>query len=117
MFFILLTLLNKREKEQKERKNIEEQVKMRNTMKSEYVLQHKYPWETDWKSLKECKSEYNDKFNKLLISEPMHLIEVEYRIIKKVTTKLKSTGKTVVRPSTVLIGKSLSDRIKRFNEG
>jgi len=86
-------------------------------MKKEYVLQHKYPWETDWRDLKVCHSEYNEKFNKLLKDEPLHLIEVEYRIIKKVIIKLKSSDKTIVKPETVLIGKDLSDKTKEFNEG
>jgi hypothetical protein len=86
-------------------------------MKKEYVLQHKYPWETDWRDLKVGHSKYNDKFNNIIKDEPLHLIEVEYRVIKKVIIKLKSSDKAIVKPETVLIGKPLSDIVKEYNKG
>jgi hypothetical protein len=82
--------------------------------KSLYSLQHRYPWETDWTPVKDDSTIYGMEFHETLLSEPSHLIEIEYRIIKKETVKLKNSEKKIIRPVPLLVGKELSEHVKKF---
>jgi len=46
-----------------------------------YLLQHKYPWDNVWRVVLSGKK-VGPKFAERIVDEPIHIIEMEYRLIK-----------------------------------
>ena len=84
-----------------------------------FYLQHKFPWNSDWEDVEETTDLDSKVFYNLLKDEPDHLLEVEYRVIKKVAIKLRNKNKIIYNPECVLIGRDLTDYIEeiRSREG
>lgn len=82
-----------------------------------FFLQHKLPWESDWEDIEKDKTCDSSKFIDHLREEPAHVIEMEYRVVRKEKVKLKTSNKTVFNPVYVLSGPDLAtiveQRIKR----
>jgi hypothetical protein len=79
-----------------------------------FCLQHKYPWEVLWHDIAIENNSYNDEFHGILKSEPVHLVEVEYRIMEKKEVILKFNGKNVIKPIPCLEGQYLSHMVGHF---
>lgn len=79
-----------------------------------FYLQHKLPWETDWVDIEIGESENCKQFIKVLIDEPPHLVETEYRIIQKKQTILRNNKKSVICPMCIMDGKQLSNKLKEL---
>jgi len=92
----------------------EDEFYMTKRIKTVYTLQHKYPWETDWADLKIERTKYNQGFHSILKTEPDHLIEVEYRVVKKEKVKLKTSGMEITKPVLILHGTQLSESMGKF---
>lgn len=79
-----------------------------------FFLQHKLPWESVWKDFEKNKN--SKKLLDLLVDEPLHVIEMEYRIIKKEKIKLKTSSKSIMNPIYVYSGNELADVVKQYLE-
>jgi len=89
---------------------------MKNKKDSNFYLQHKLPWESDWEYVESGKSEGCEEFIKILINEPPHLVETEYRIVKNVTTELRNKNKSVTYPVCIISGTEMSKKLKELKQ-
>jgi len=78
-----------------------------------YFLQHKLPWETTWEDVEAAGDPKDEKFIKTLKNEPSHIIEMEYRVVKKENFKLKTTNRSVINPVHVLSGTQLATVVEQ----
>jgi hypothetical protein len=80
-------------------------------IKEKFFLQHKLPWEYEWIDVECSKKKHDDKFLKILRKEPEHIIETEYRIIKKEKLFLKKENKAVYHPILIFSGFDIVNNI------
>ena len=90
---------------------------MKKKKDSELYLQHKLPWESEWEDVAIGNDVDCDKFKKILESEPPHLIETEYRIIRKKMTELKNKNKSVICPVCIMRGTEMSKQFEGVKTG
>ncbi|MFW5794623.1 MAG: hypothetical protein ACOCV1_03975 [Bacillota bacterium] len=82
--------------------------------KNMFYLQHKLPWQIDWIDIESANSEDVRNFIDILDEEPLHLIEIEYRIVAKESIKLRNKDKSTVHLKCVMTGKEIVSNIKKI---
>jgi hypothetical protein len=78
-----------------------------------FYLQHKLPWQSEWEDFEVGDSENCEKFINILSKEPAHLVETEYRIVKKEITELKNKNKSIVFPICIMSGKEITNIFRK----
>ena len=82
--------------------------------KSVYILQHRYPWTDQWNDYIFNKDLKNLDFLNELKDKPEHVLEMEYRIVKKENLNLKSLNKKTSFYNVLHINEGISKYVNNF---
>jgi len=86
---------------------------MKKKIRCLFYLQHKLPWEFEWKDVKIGNSVSCKEFSEIFKKEPVHLIGSEYRIVEKKQIWSRNKEKNIICPICIMTGQEIVDYIRK----